>query len=83
MSRSVDIQRISGSCRHSDDAAFRNPARDMRSTRVAVQRIDSGLKAGCDMTSDWNTSWSCAQRDTARVGCEESIHANDARSWKE
>ena len=82
-SRSVDIQQTSCSCRHLDDAALRNPARVMSSARVAVWRVDSGLKAECDMTSDWNTSWSDAQDGTECVGCGDSIYADETRKWRE
>ena len=37
----------------------------------------------CDMTSVWNTSWCYGQDGTACVGCEESIHANGTRNWRE
>ena len=53
-------------------------------------RVDSGLKAGCDKNSDWNTSWSSAQDGTACVGvrgfdlCQrdtevEGVHCDDVR----
>ena len=82
-SRGVDIQQISCSDRFLDDAALRNPARGMSSARVAVWRVDSILKARCDMTSDWNTSWSYARDGAACVGCEDPIYADETRKWRE
>ena len=67
---------------HLDAAALRNLARGMSSARVTVWKVDSGLKAGCGMTSDWNTCWSYAQDGTC-VGCEDSIYFNETRKWRE
>ena len=87
-SRSMDMPQISYSCRHLDEAALRNLARGMSSARVTVWKVDSGLKAGCGMTSDWNTCWSYAQDHVRRVRgfdlCQrdtevEGVHSDDAR----
>ena len=61
----MDVQRISCSCRHSDDAAFR-----LETCAIFVLpfgELSQARRRGAER----------------RVGCEDSIHANETRNWRE